>query len=122
MGHCFAHKALDRQAVLEFAARALFAAIFAAQHLQAVPLKMSGPILVASSGHAQVAIVLGEHPQESYQYAAAELARYLRILSGAEVKIISDAQTASLPANEAMIVVGGGDVTKWRRKRSRRSL
>ena len=112
MGHCFAHKALDHQTVLEFAARALFAAIFAAQHLQAVPLKMSGPILVASSGHAQVAIVLGEHPQESYQYAAAELARYLRILSGAEVKIISDAQTASLPANEAMIVVGGGDVNK----------
>ena len=94
----------------------LFAAIFSAQPVPAAPLSTSGPILVASGGHSQVAIVLGEQPAKSYQYAAAELARYLRTLSGAEVKIISDAEVATQPASEAIIVVGGVHVNKMTKK------
>jgi len=71
---------------------------------------------VVSGGHSHVAIVVGEQPGESYQYAAAELARYLRALSGAEVKIISDAEVATQPANEALIVVGGVNVNKMAKK------
>ena len=124
MGHCFAHKALDHQTVLEFAARALFAAIFAAQHLQAVPLKMSGPILVASSGHAQVAIVLGEHPQESYQYAAAELARCRRppqIVIETSTLPIATKQTArrSLAARGTTLL-SPFDSFLWHRERTQR--
>src|SRR6516225_1895287 len=103
----------NRQAVQRLVSWAgLFAVIFAAQRVQAVPLKASGPILVASRGRSQAAIVMGEQPAESYRYAAAELARYLHILSGAEVKIIADTEVATQPASEGMIIVGGVDVNK----------
>ena len=95
---------------------ALFAAIFTTGFTQAAPPRPSGPILVASGGHVRVSIVLGERPTESYQYAAAELAKYLKNLSGAEVAIIKDAEVASRPSQEAMIVVGGIDVGKTARE------
>ena len=95
---------------------ALFAAIFTTGFTQAAPPRPSGPILVASGGHVRVSIVLGERPTESYQYAAAELAKYLKNLSGAEVAIIKDAEVASRPSQEAMVVVGGIDVGKTARE------
>ncbi len=43
----------------------------------------------------------------SLKYAATELQKYLRILSGAEVPIISDDGVSSRPSKEALILVGG---------------
>jgi hypothetical protein len=66
-------------------------------------------MVVAAGGHARVSIVLGERAGESYRFAAAELAKYLRILSGVEVTVIADAQVAARPPQEALIIVGGTD-------------
>lgn len=104
---------VNRRAVQRFAVWAiLFAAIFTAENVLAAAPRAPEPILVASGGHARVSIVLGEQPTESYRYAATELARYLRILSGAEVTIHGDADIASRPHQEAMIVVGGIEVNR----------
>lgn len=70
----------------------------------------SREIIVASAGHAHVSIVVGEKSNEFYQCAASELARYLKLLSGADVAIVKDSQAASLPSREALIVVGGADI------------
>ena len=75
--------------------------------------KSSGtPIVLASGGHARVAVVLGEQSSEHYRFAADELARYLRTLSGVEVAIVSDAKANSLPSEDGLIVVGASDVNK----------
>jgi hypothetical protein len=108
MGHPVNHKTVQWLALLT----AIFAVIFTAQILHAAPAETSQAILVASGGHARVSIVLGERATESYQYAAAELAKYLKDLSGAEVTIINDAEVASRPSQEAIIVVGGTEAGK----------
>src|SRR2546429_476255 len=69
-----------------FAGTQFFANFLAAQHAHAAAQR-SGQIVIASAGQAQVSIVLGERSNETYQFAAAELAKYLKILSGATVKI-----------------------------------
>src|SRR2546427_921005 len=74
-----------------FAATQFFANCLAPQHAHAAAQR-SGQIVIASAGQAQVSIVLGERSNETYQFAAAELANYLKILSGAAVKIVSDAE------------------------------
>ncbi len=113
MGPYYVQMGSNHQLGLKVARRlVLLASILVVQPVLAAPQKTSGPILVASGGYAQVAIVLGEHSPDPYQYAAAELAKYLGILSGAKIKIISDTQVASQPADEAMIIVGGGEVNK----------
>ena len=98
----------------------LVAAIFAAQDLHAVPQKKLAPITVASGGRARVSIVMDARAAESYRFAATEPARYLRILSGVEIPLITDAEAASRPPQEALMVVGGARrVTRpgkqWRR-------
>src|SRR5579862_8720427 len=52
----------------------------------------SREILVASGGHAHVSIVVGEKSNEFCQYAASELARYLKLMSGADVAIIKESE------------------------------
>ena len=75
--------------------------------------KNSGaPIVLASGGHARVAVVLGEESSEHYRFAADELARYLRTLSGADVAIVSNTKANSLPSGDGLIVLGGSDVNK----------
>jgi hypothetical protein len=90
---------------------ALSAAIFTAGFAQAASPKHFGAITVASGGHAQIAIVVGDKAAEAYQFAAKELARYLHLLSGAEVAVISDAAVASQPPQEGLIIVGGSDAS-----------
>ena len=91
----------------------LFVAILYAMPVHAAPAKGGNPMAVASGGRAQVSIVGGKLPTETHQYAAAELARYLKILSGTEIKIISDEEVATLPANQTVITVGGAEVNNF---------
>src|SRR5438876_54604 len=92
-----------------FAGTQFFANFLAAQHAHAAAQR-SGQIVIASAGQAQVSIVLGERSNETYQFAAAELAKYLKILSGATVKIVSDGEVAT--TQESMLIVGGTVVNK----------
>ena len=62
---------------------------------------------IASGGRPQVSIVLGEAAGELGKLAAAELQRYLRTLSGAEMNIITEGGISSRPAREGLILVGG---------------
>jgi len=84
--------------------------LFATKQMLAAPATTSVPIVVASGGRAQASIVLGEQPTEFYRFAASELARYFKTLSGAEIKIISNTEIGSRPREEALIAVGGPDV------------
>jgi hypothetical protein len=108
MSHFFNRQTTQR---LAFGA-AMFAAIFTAPNVNAAPMGTSQPILVASGGHARVSVVLGERPTDSNRFAAMELAKYLRILSGIEIPVVSDAEIASRPPQETLIFVGGIDVNK----------
>ena len=89
-----------------FAATQFFANCLAPQHAHAAAQR-SGQIVIASAGQAQVSIVLGERSNETYQFAAAELAKYLKILSGATVQIVSDSEIATTTSQESMLIVGG---------------
>src|ERR1700758_774743 len=88
-----------------------FGSFLAVQHAHAAA-QGSGQMVVASGGQAQVSIVLGERSNETYQFAAAELAKYLKILSGAAVKIVSDTEIAITTSQESMLIVGGAAVNK----------
>jgi len=89
-----------------FAATQFFANCLAPQHAHAAAQR-SGQIVIASAGQAQVSIVLGERSNETYQFAVAELAKYLKILSGATVQIVSDSEIATTTSQESMLIVGG---------------
>src|ERR1700722_4315990 len=66
----------------------------------------TGSITVASGTRARTAIVVGGEASAADRGAAAELARYLQQLSGANFDIINEAQIGSLPAGNATILVG----------------
>ncbi len=106
MNHPLARYAVQR---IVFVA-ALFIAVFGAPSLKAAPASQS--VLVASGGHSHVSIVVGEKPTAMDEYAASELARYLHILSGADVAVIKESDLASRPTQEALIVLGGADTGK----------
>ena len=78
----------------------------------AVPaLPRSSPSLpVAEGGKARASIVLGEGANPAYRYAATELQKYLRDLSGAEIRIISDAQASGQAGRQTLLFVGGPSV------------
>ena len=80
--------------------------------LQASTRSTSGQIAVSSGGQPHVSIVLGAQPSEPYQFAAGELARYLKALSGAGIQVIAASQAAGRPSQEAMLVVGGPEVNE----------
>ncbi len=65
--------------------------------------------LAASGGHAQVAIVAGKESSGLSKYAAEELAKYLKQLSGADIPVISDGDISSRPRSEGLIILGGGE-------------
>ncbi len=112
MGHSSHRQTMQRVAFWAV----LVAAIFAAQDLHAVPQKKLAPITVASGGRARVSIVMDARAAESYRFAATELARYLRILSGVEIPLITDAEAASRPPQEALMVVGGSEASDTARE------
>ena len=72
------------------------------------PATRSGPsVRVARGGRPQASSVLGEAAGELGKFAATELQRYLRTLSGAEIAIIAEGRILSRPAQEGLILVGG---------------
>jgi len=75
--------------------------------LEGAPPKASGSVQVVTDGQARACIVLGQGANSTYHFAATELQRYIRLLSGSTVEIISDSQVASQPRQESMILVGG---------------
>ncbi len=64
---------------------------------------------VAAGGKAQAVIVLGDAVGECAKYAATELQRYLRALSGAEIGIITAGQSSAQSPRQAWILIGGPD-------------
>ena len=53
-----------------------------------------GAIRVTTQGRADAAIVIAPHSPETQQHAAAELARFLKQISGADIKIISGLESS----------------------------
>lgn len=66
-------------------------------------------IRVTESGQAHAVIITPAPPGDSTQWAATELQRYLRLLSGVEVPILADGSTPSEGDDRASILVGGPD-------------
>jgi len=65
--------------------------------------------MVAEGGRGRAAIVLGEGMGSAYQYAATELQKYLRALSGTQISIIRDSQISGQVSQQTLIFVGGAD-------------
>src|SRR5580704_8162532 len=59
---------------------------------------------IASDGRPAASIVVPSGVP--IPYAATELKKYLRALSGADLEIITDTQVASRPAGESLILLG----------------
>lgn len=87
----------------------MFSTPKAAQAAAPIP---TDPVTVAAGGQARASIVLGQGASEVYRFSGTELQRYLRALSGSEIRIISDAEISSRPPQEAAILVGGPSVNK----------
>jgi len=79
---------------------------------EVIPATQQGVIKIAEAGEARASIVLGENSPASYSYAASELQRYFRLLTGAEVKIVSDSESTSVSLGNALLLVGGPTVNK----------
>jgi hypothetical protein len=74
------------------------------------PSAASGSVVpVAGGGKAQAVIVLGEATGEGAKFAATELQKDLKALSGAEFQIVTDGQAASQSPQQAWILIGGPD-------------
>lgn len=78
--------------------------------LDAAPLRALDAVPVVTDGQARASIMLGKGANNDYRFAATELQRYIHILSGASVEIISDSELKSQPKQESLIVVGGPPV------------
>jgi hypothetical protein len=66
-----------------------------------------GSVPIVSAGQPHASIVQGDAAGELSKYGATELQKYLHLLSGVEVPIISAAEVSSRPAKESLILVGG---------------
>jgi hypothetical protein len=74
----------------------------------AKPATRVGPsIPIASGGRPQASIVLGEAAGGLGKFAAAELQKYLRTLTGAEMVIVTEGAISSRPGRESLILIGG---------------
>ena len=80
--------------------------LFLAGALSGAQAPAAALVPVAASGQARAAIVLGDSAGESVRFAAAELQKYFRAMSGAEIAVVAAGQTASRPAGESWILVG----------------
>src|SRR5690348_3302990 len=105
MSQVFSRHSLKHLRVPRLLLMAAFAVL--ATHTATAATGSTQSIPVASGGKAQVSIVVGPKASGLYQYASTELARYLKLLSGAEVAIVSDSDAGARPALEALIVLAG---------------
>ena len=85
---------------------ALIFAVLIGPEYMAGAIKL-GSVPIASAGRPQASIVIGEGAGELNKYAASELQKYIRLLTGAELPIIASADVASRPSKESLILVGG---------------
>jgi hypothetical protein len=69
--------------------------------------KPTDTIVIAAQSQPKAVIVIGKDASETHQFAATELQRYLRALSGAEVSVVTDDQRATRPRGETAILLGG---------------
>ena len=69
--------------------------------------KSSPSVPIVEGGRVRATIIMGEGGSQAYRYAASELQKYLRQLSGAELRIILDSQITALPKHQTLIFVGG---------------
>jgi len=67
----------------------------------------TAPVPIAGGGKPQASLVMGEAAGELNKYAATELQKYLRLLTGAELPIVASSDVASRPAREGLILLGG---------------
>lgn len=65
-----------------------------------------GPVPIASAGKPQATIVIGDAAGDLNKYGASELQKYVRLLTGAELPIITSAGLESLPPKESLVLVG----------------
>jgi hypothetical protein len=70
-----------------------------------------GPVPIASAGRSQTSIVIGDSAGQLNKYAASELQKYMRLLTGVELPIIASAEVSSRPAKDSLILVGGPAVS-----------
>lgn len=78
------------------------------------PIGLSSPdaamgphVSVAADGKSQTVIVLGQSAGTGAKFAAIELQKDLRALSGADIEIVTDEQIASQPSQQSWILIGG---------------
>lgn len=69
-------------------------------------------IAVANASKSEASIVVGETAGDLSRYAATELQKYLRLLSGVQVQILNESQVSSRPPRESLILIGGPDTNK----------
>ncbi len=80
------------------------------------PGLLAGPGHVAREGRAESVIVLSGTAKGLYQLAAAELQKYIGMLTGAQPRIIASEEVANLETAQALLLVGGPDVNPLVRK------
>jgi hypothetical protein len=59
-----------------------------------------------NEGRVQATIVVGDQISESEKFSAAELQRYLMMLSGRRIEIISESGVSALPSDSRLILLG----------------
>jgi hypothetical protein len=96
---------LKRAAASLRAAAVVFAVLIGAG--SSAGASQAGNVPIASGGKPQASIVMGEAVGALNKYAASELQKYLRLLTGAEIPIIAGADFSSRPAKEGLILLGG---------------
>ena len=79
---------------------------------QATKAKSVTSIPVANASKSEASIVVGETAGDLSRYAATELQKYLRVLSGVQVQILNESQVSSRPPRESLILIGGPDTNK----------
>jgi hypothetical protein len=77
-----------------------------------IPLLQSSPAAtgqawIAQNSQAEALIVVEDNGSPSIRFVAGELARYIDILSGAKLKIISPVQVSSQAKGKSLLLVGG---------------
>ncbi|MFN8008349.1 MAG: alpha-glucuronidase family glycosyl hydrolase [Terriglobia bacterium] len=73
---------------------------------QATRQLVNKSIPLAQNGTAQSAIIVGISPSESTLFAASEMQKYLTALSGAPLKIVSDAEASKHSRQTTQILIG----------------
>ena len=74
--------------------------------LQSSP-PVTGHAWIANKGHAEAFIVVGDSASPSDHFVAGELAKYLEILSGAKLDIVSPRQLIGQEKGRSLLLVGG---------------